>query len=540
MNHVYVPHPDRRVPTRLCPRDEIAHPYKIEDSIFAKYKRWRTIKIEDHPLQYKRIEYDREIYDDVSASYFYVVTDNTSVLKDAKLVRADSADDMFRYLRAHQTTLFLVTTPVFVQRSERALPDSYYVVPADVLQVPIFIEAGNTVVLRGMLHTRCYTVCNGMTVFLAMVRAGVWNIREARAAMERWRAHYSVLDVKTGDMSDVWQLLYVTHPIPMIAEFPIYYATMYPSTPESFFQYLEEEEMTPHAQYMDENHDRCFYASPVTSMFPHFNRQIFEYYNRATEGLPLLLETPFGMDPGDEQNTDIEGFLIAMVRSRRAWRWWKKNGINHLRRAWDLSSDSHAFFSDCLTALFYLYENPYTGIKYPRSRARAIWRSMLLAFDIEVVEVQIYLVIHLVKRLLYRAFDPHRFNPMIPLAFIADILDYYRGQINWFEEHRYKLYTTHDIPNVLLIFSPYIRLNNERIHEFVLHCSLYQMLKLDLEYHHAVRFLDRRVAQKLSYVNHIFGMGMNQQNLVNLSENSAYIVGSILKQYLRDHRNALI
>lgn len=547
MNHIYVSHPNRTIPPRLCPRDEIAHPSKIVDTVFTLYKRWRPIKINDHMIHYKRIEYDHEFFDDVSSSHLYVLTDSPSLFKDVKNVRTDSAEDMFSYLQKYQSTLFLITTPIFIHRELQA--NVHYVMPVDAYQHPIFIQLGNTVEVRELLDMECYTICNGMTIFLAMLRSRVWNIRDARIAMERWSTRYNIGDIQTQDMDPIWQFLYMNHPVPMIAEFPMYYATMYPNVPETFYKYLKEEEDTvPLSQWIDgtnENQVKCFYASPITSMYPYFNRSTFDYYNpnfKDTDYPTTVLDTPFGLESEDSQQIDIEGFLIAMVRSRRAWRWWRRNGCTYLRKVWEVIGDSYTFSHQFLYTLFYLYEMPYKNIKYPRSRVRAIWNLVLSLYKISPIEIQMYIVTHLVKKRVYSTFNSSRIHPTIPLAFMLDLLKHCGKNINWFEVHKYKIYTSQDIPIVLGLFAPYIHMTNESIHEFSLRCSLYQLFKLDTEYNHIFirHVIDKKIAIKLSYINQIFGMKEDQHNIVHLSENNAYIVGSLLKEYLYNNRNMII
>ena len=72
MNHVYVIHPHKRIPTKLCPRDEVAHPSKLLDAVLSSTRTWREFRLQNAPLYYTRIEYDRRFAEDLTSSHLYV------------------------------------------------------------------------------------------------------------------------------------------------------------------------------------------------------------------------------------------------------------------------------------------------------------------------------------------------------------------------------------------------------------------------------------------------------------------------------------
>lgn len=538
MNHVYVDHPNKNIPIRLCPRDEIAHPKKIHDAIFSKKKRWHHTKINNVYMSYKRINYNKQLYDDICASHFYVVTESRSIFKDCKRVNKYSHRDMVEFLSKHQSTLFLITTPVFNLTTEE---DTYFSMPATIEQTPYFSDTGTTITLRDLIDSQSYTVCNGITVFLAMLRSKIWDIHEARIAIEEWYQFHKNDNV---EMSEVWQFLYINHPIPMIAEFPIYYATMYPAVPDVFFKFFDIEDTVPLAQFMNENNDTCFHATPITSMFPYFNRSVFNYYNNDFSSndstTDLIFDVPYNFEESDLKQIDIEGFFISIVRSRRAWRWWKSYGRTYLEKLLKTKKDPYKIFNHCMVILFFLYEMPYPDIKYPHWRVRAIWNLVLSVFNVDHVDIQLFLTVNVVRNIIYRSFEIIRINPIMPLPFIIDVMKHYNKKINWFNSHRYKLYTIHDIDIIRAIFSPYIHLNNEDFYEYILQCSLYQLFKLDTDYNVFVEhIINKKIATNIIYIDRIFGLTESSQDYECL-DNNFYTVGILIKEYLRDNRNDII
>ena len=544
MNHTYVNYPNQRIPTRLCHRDEIAHPNKILDIVFSRNQKWRKTKINEYPLRYKRIEYNHCFMENISSSHFYVIGEDTGVFKDAKKVRENSVDDMITYLCKHQNTLFVITSPVFQFDGEQGINRLLFSIPVSTNQAP-FITTGTNIRIRDLIEEQCYSICNGLTIFLAMVRSKKWNTQDALIAIYKWRKYYVDDNV---EMSEIWQFLHTSHPIPMIADFPMYYATMNPIVPVTFYKYLHADGTIPLSQFVDDTNqenEKCYYASPITSMFPYLNRSIISYYNDkfSCDTLSFMINTPFSIEEEDYQYVDLEGLLISVLRSRRAWKWWKQNGVQYFKKLWELNSGSYTFFDYCLKVLFYLYSMPYKKIQYPYWRIRAIWNTMMDVYGICSIDISMFLTIHLVKTIVYTAFNITRINPPIPVSFMLDILKRYGSTIKFFDSHKYKLYTHHDRNIMINIFSPYITLVNNGTNEYSLHCSLYQLLSLDLYYkkHMVNHIIDKRISMKLLYIDKLFGLKIDKKNILNImDDNDAYRVGIIMKEYIRENRSLLI
>lgn len=573
MNQIYVTHPTIRIPPRLCPRDEISHPNKIIDIIFMPQQRWRAIEINQRNVQYRRIEYDKEFYDDISSSHLYVISEKLLIFEDARRVDTHSSEDMLSYLSKHHSNMFVITCPVFRFFRNSQQLDTYYSIPVNVLNNQVFIEMGTILELRNLIDTQCYTVCNGLTIFLAMVRGGVWSPKEAGIALKKWVSmNNQQLFTDADDIFDeLWQYLYTIHPVPMIANFPAYYATMYPPVPCSFFTHLKIEDSIPLSQFIqdiDGNNVKCLYASPITSMFPYFNKSIFDYYNpkfldHDTNDENILFQTPFELDYEDLQQLDIEGFIIGIIRSRRAWKWWKQNGPVYLRKIWDLNNSSHSFFNHFLQILFYLYDRPYKNIKYSKSRIRSIWNMALIVFNISHFDIYMCIATNVIKKTVYNTFNVTRLFKNMPMSFLIDVFTYYhdinndinnninKNKIEWFCNHKYKLYTHHDTNVMLAAFAPFIHLNdepdepdeilNDNDHEYILTCSIYNLLKLDPDYNLFIKhIIDKRIAKKILCIDKIFGLQQDESTVLNISDSNAYVIGMIFKDYLQSHRENLI
>lgn len=545
MNHVYVVHPHRRVPIKLCPRDEVAHPSKLMDVVRATQRTWREININAGTMYYMRFEYDQRFYSNLVSSHFYVLTDSASIsmFTDAARVAWDDEQDMYEFLEKHGSTMFAITSPVFRLETSHPGNDIYYSIPIDVNHTPLYMTPGNMVELRDMINSRCYTVCNGFTLFLAMVRGRGWSGKVAWYALQRWR------EVQTNiHQGDVWHNLHIDHPVPMISDFPAYYATMNPPVPFRFMSLLDREDGMPLSQFVeevDEDTTSCVYATPMTSMFPYFHKSLFHYYNPkfyvSDDRLPMF-ETPFGTDENDEQLVDIEGFFIAMLRSKRAWKWWKQNGVLYMRRAYEMNGSSIGFLMYCFQVLFYLYRRPYYDVSYSHSRVRSMWILLIELFDISPHDMKLFLQVSIVRGAIYRHFGIQRWHPSFPISFLVDVLDIYKDRIDWFSVHNSRIFTTHTYDHTVMgaIFAPYLTLQNEHTNEYQLRCSMYQLLKFDrigLQFIYSI--FDRRTSNKISCIRELFGL-KNNFPVLDFPEQGAYEVGNILMDYLRDHRDHLI
>lgn len=579
LNNIPVVHPNRRIPTKLCPRDEVAHPEKLVEIVSSVCRNWRPIRINGQNLYYLRSEYDRAFYDNVVSSHLYVLTDHVSnsMFYDANRVRPDSFQDMFDFLQRHAYNLFAITTPVFTILTEGSIPFVYYTVPVHNINAPVYLPLENVTKLRDMLNSRCYTVCNGLTLFLAMVRAREWGKREALAALVAWQQN-GISDNEPIGIPEIWHELHVSHPVPMISDFPSYYAAMHPPVPRSFLDHVKQDECVPISQLVDDTDTddiRCIYASPLTAMYPYFNSELFHYYNReflagdgpSTSTRDTVFDTPFEIDEDDMQLIDVEGFLIGILRSRRAWRWWLRHGPTYLRKLHGLYKPSQtAFVIHIMQVLFYLYTRPYVanGIKYSRTKVRSIWHLVLTMFDVEVSDIRLLINITTVRSLIYNRFAINRWNPPIPMSFMIDVMSHYKNDINWFANCKNKIFTVHayDMKTMAELFGSYISVCTSAAADatdtsappsppappappdaevqYSLRCSIYQLLKLEQNGRKFVEHvLDKHLSQKLLCIDRIFGM-KDTPTVLAISPSNAYEIGILLKEYLRDNRNSLV
>jgi len=548
MNQIYVVHPNKRIPIKLCPRDEVAHPDKLACIVNNLIRKWKEIKINGLSLYYMRIEYDKKFYKDLSSSHLYVLIDDKSadIFIDAQNVHPDCPDDMYLFLQKHGFSLFGITSPVFNLDVENA-PNIYYGIPVNMVNDPVYLAPGSIVELRELINTRCYTICNGLTLFLAMVRAKIWNSGKAYDAIQKW--YKKNPNDNNIEMNEIWQVLYINHPVPMISEFPSYYSTMFPPVQKRFLEHLYLEDTIPLTQFVndtDPDNIVCYYSTPLTSMFPYFNKDIFDHYNDnfvLSDDIPTIFEVPFVMDDEDEQLIDIEGFFIAILRSRRAWKWWKRYGSIYFRKAYNTNLNSGSFFMNCFQALFYLYTIPYIDIKYTRSKVRNMWVSLLTIFDISPSEIKLFVNIIIIKTIIYKKFVINRWNPIIPTSFMIDIMNIYKDNMDWFGIYKKKVFTSniYNTTELMSIFAPYMHISTEVPNEYSMFCSFYQLLKLnDMGSVFVNHILDKRICKKLLCVQKIFGIKPDEEPLVPLSEHNASAIGNILYEYLRLNRNLLI
>lgn len=545
MNQAYIVHPLHRAPVKLCPRDEVAHPEKLVKIVRKHRRNWREIRIYDHMCYYIRGEYDRTFYQDVSSSHFYVLTDASSIFmfSDAESVGADDGNQMLEFLKKHAFTPFVITTPVLRLDTGTNAPDLHYSVPISHFHAPIYMSTGNTLELRDMIHSMCYTQCNGLILFLAMVRGHYWVPKVAYHALKEWNASGPI----AADLTPLWQDLSTTHPVPMIADFPCYYATMNPPVPMKFMDLLYDEDTIPITQYVDDTDPEgptCIYASPRTAMMPYLNKAVIDYYHPDLlySNTNTMWAPPFDLEEEDIHMVDMEGMFLAILRSRRAWGWWKIYGPHCLRQASHTNQHTCNFAMHCLRILFYLYERPYPGMRYTRSRIRSIWNLVLEVLDISASDMRLLLSIISVRSLIYHKFGIYRWNPVFPVGFLVDVMNRYQDELDWFKVQNNHVYTKnlYDPTAIINLFSPYIQLMYRAKNEYYLTCSLHQLLSIE---HTGAIFvknvLEKRVAQKLLCMEKIFGLKKNP-SILPVSEQCAYEVGTIMMDYFRTHRNELI
>ena len=334
VNRIYISNAD--VPLA---RREIADPEKLLQCVNAEGG-WLGDLGDD--LYVRRMSWNKilRVTKVVEGDYF-VLCDNPKML--STVLNSDIVTWLFKWWN----TPFLVTTSIY----RCILTNELFGVTNGTLNA---IRYPLTQSLNDLLEGRCYTICNGLILAIAMHRLGKLQTADMKLALSYLFDYHRVRDMYQ-EVPVEWAVYYYGHQTHQVADFPSYYACMGPQfvDPVIFDMLLINSETGGmiNTSAMMPNTQKVGMTTHRSSMLPHLHSVIFD-----------KLEPRFAGRP------DIMGVLTAVCCNRRSWKWWLKN------------SDIIDSWNDTRTLCFcfLLYKYGTDNGKIVRSRIRYIWNQIAI------------------------------------------------------------------------------------------------------------------------------------------------------------------
>lgn len=292
----------------------------------------------------------------------------------------------------HWHTYFMITAPVFVDDTS-----IWTVSCCPPLRIVDLVNSmSHDFRLTSMRLSNCYTICNGLTVAIALHRTGRITSHELLAAVDTLHGLIAPFD-------DTWLDHYIHRNIPMVADLPEYYAVRgsHVSVLHRFFGMH-----TPGNMHLLENPVYAIYTNPFSAMFPHLT------VANAKFALDIQRWTD---DIYGQCRPDFYGLYRGIFTAGcRVWRWWRVAGpdiVEHAYRQYNLRFGR--FLMATLPPIFHMY-NTYPD-RRRQHRMVVCWRDIIRIVGRERVGTWL---------------RHHLTNPShhpIPLAFLMDVLDSPRG-----------------------------------------------------------------------------------------------------------------
>lgn len=213
----------------------------------------------------------------VQGNFYFVATfSDYYILTDCVSMFDSNIKKDFEWLKSYWNCLALITTNT---------TNNYPTVRCDHADLP------------SLLDNRCYTIVNGLTIYLAYHRARKIRARDALPVLQNFVATFSQSPLQPVTVA--WEHLYYGKNVPNIADLPWYYTCMGPQWADPRICRLF---YTDSFVYHSTNAS-ILYASPRNAMYPYFNPDIYN------------------LDPDQDVPLDPETMLTAVTRTKRSMKY---------------------------------------------------------------------------------------------------------------------------------------------------------------------------------------------------------------------------
>lgn len=480
----------------------------------------------------------------VTSAGFYVLTECPSMFRTLQGVLdlcndSDASQHVSRWLSEWWQTPFLISSLVLGQRkAHHVMPRPYFVNNRHPVQkVPLTSDD----ILTQMLGAEGYTVCNGLTLFLAMVRLQLIPPFIACHAIRRIIQQNNGVRELLALVPPSWTNIYLSHTTPHVSDYPYIYARMGDNpAPACVINLL----CVPEATFIPEmGGDGVGAVTSVTSAILRFTPS--EMYWPI---VPAILD-----DDDDEYKPDIASFVIGTVRSRKNWKWWcsiDKHVVLSRMRA--IAGDVNALLEQWLTPLAFLYATAKEHTpRLPYSRIRGMWMDVLKTYDPDGVSIPGVLRKMMVKDIVTEALVQSNMLVLgsslrMPYALVKDIFDYYKERLGIWKVNSTIVFTNFDSGAVLRTVFPHATLNatgSVRLQQ-----SLFAYFKnaprRSVYRKFYKRYLESRMLSRLHGIEQGFGMKENLAPTLgvrkHVTEDNMALIGFLLKEHLRKNRDSLV
>ena len=542
-NTAFIPPFIQKRPVPLYAREDIIDAEKITLACSSNVE-WKIVEYQDHvyfltwiPLQNRVTHLKHGIIQQLGV---YVLTDMPSMFETAR------NGHVMNWLEQYWNKVFLMTTPVlkYIPNSSTHRMDihmDYFVPNTFPLQKHLLLEHSVHTSWIEMLDARSYTLGNGLTLFLTMLKAEIIPKVSAKTCIQHLFHRHGV-DL-FQPVIERWGELYYGHPIMHVCDNPYFYCAMgNPCTPFDIFQLF-----TPRDDdvVMNISHGNHRILSTLRSVIlTHFRP---EWWRRVMG--TAWYECPLDINTEDEYAPNVASFFLAITRNKGAWKWWLENKEEYLESLHELLSKYHSpvrLLENILQPVLHLYENAeeYSPVLC-YSRLRILWKQLLHRFDPEC-EYIIQMIqrwslrasfIHILKIKGYISQPGWEFEP--PVAFLKDVVDIYGERCQLYKQLSLRIYSEYD--RMILRSFPDLHYDTALRSNF----STIKVLQMapshttyNIFYH---KILKARIQSRINAMYRGFGMLENKITTVPEWRRiyGLHTVGFLTMEYIREHKDIL-
>ncbi len=529
LNQIYVPKGlDSHVPLPMCPREEIACPYKLLACTLENIS-WDPIELHDIPMQRTWITWRKSFYEgQVTTLGFYVCVEDPAMFQTIP-IHGTSAE-MHAWLTRWRKQYFIITCPVFMDHHQHGhemfgVGNTY-----GAFNAPFFPLVD---LCHQLITIHSYTIGNALTLALALHRTGYWSHHDLYDALER--AFLCEYMPYIQPVPIPYIPFFVDHVVPHICDHAKYYAVMGKDPAHSSIYHLLSTVDEPDAEppYIEQVHimaqETSLITNPVVASFP--------FHKPGPNTIRTMFYTP-SMDDDDVACYDLVGFFQSMVRNKRAWKWW----IAHRRAIWNLiferqEGTMNEKIQYILQALFHIYD---TGSKktLAYSRVRALWKDLCMQIHTEDIQkwfhrhVQICWLVHHLQQ---RDVEVRMQVFHCPVAFLKDLETFH--QIDICSICGSNILTSYG-PIVSMILQEHgISFHEHTQNVYRVQISLSTLMNTfgDTSYNIWKKQLDKRAAWRL----HVLKQAFMVPTIPRLDENHGATIHLIMDDFYRNHPQQL-
>lgn len=540
INYLHIAPIGQRRPVGHCPREELADPAKIAKFVVPAHIEWDVFQYaEEHPFfrawaPWKNIWRMKDC--DIRSVGVYVLTEHPGMFQSmhALVHRVPiQGEDIFEWLDGWWQTPFLITAPVLCQTYGGAVDAIPYFTNNryHAQKLPIDPEID---VVQQLITGQGFTICNGLIMFLAMIRQKLLPVRVSEQGLQRFLQTNPNGPQFLMDMGITWGQIYLLHTTPHIADFPWMYARMGRNpAPASISNILRLSEDVFIPQFGAGNEGSI--TSLVSSILPYAPMEM------------LWPTPPTTLEDTDEFVPDIAGFVLGVVRTRSSFQWWCEYGYKHvIRRTLQFWENSEVAMEAWLSPImhFYVHAKEHTPrLKY--SRLRRMWFDVMEQLDPVGVCTFHRLRNWIIKDTVLHEFERQGYMILsahmdMPFMFLHDAFEKYKNEIRLWKTTTAIIYASP--PMVLLQSFPEGSLRNDggvRVVHNMFH--YFQSAPLDSSYRCFFQaYIQKRIVSRLLGIQKGFGVLPDEDPLLDRYDGRLPLVGFLLLEHLRDHKECLV
>lgn len=378
INQLHVRPFGSRIITGCCPREEIADPEKLYRFVNGIRMSWDIFNYNDQPYYrayipwMKKWNFKGDII--VNSVGLYVLTECPSMFRSMKKIIADpNVTHLSEWLRDWWHVPFIISSPVYGKREAN-----------QIIPVPFFINnryMSQTIPLHGdddaltqMLGAEGYTICNGLTLFLAMARLEEIPEHECFEALQELTQVVDMTPEMISPIPVTWTHFYLAHTTPHVSDHPWIYARM--GDQPAYNSICNLLSLLEDGFVLQFGHnDVGSITSLGSSLLPY---RPYEMY------WPV---PPLSLEDEDTYRPDICSFVLGVVRTRKSWKWWMDHGSKYIIRRTccffpKMEDALHAWLS--VLSNFYECAKEHTP-RLPYSRIRTLWLQVMKTIDPQCV-----------------------------------------------------------------------------------------------------------------------------------------------------------
>jgi hypothetical protein len=485
---------------------------------------WTDIIVHDHSFKHAYISWHKKYgayKDSVVGLGVYAFTRNVNLFSSIHDLD-DNDNAIYEWLKQWGHEHFTITTPVYVYHRNASY--RCYGVSNSSVNSLVLINPYEDL-LSQLIDDGCYTVGTGLTLALAMHRLGFFSAQSMTRALIRFmdgEPWYAELPLEYHD-------LYLNHLIPQIADHPYLYACTGPDVAHiDVTSYLLRTYNVPSHITQVITTTKHLYTTPFVAGLPHMTAQHMQLLD-----FNSMFSVPES-EEGDTMTIDVMGLFQNVLRNKRTWKWWLRHqdtALDKILKSFECLDDAVTF---TLKRLFKLYR------KGSNRRVRHIWKGIFARVDTKTMQTWLhkYLMLRYIKTALKRhgVYLATCWIPYPPIAFIKDLLAFYKDDFDLYAARRLSIITPYDEAMHNIFVSDGANHDNAQTVN-VSNSIIRLMSKFKLTSSVGVFYslLKKQITDRLCVLRTAF-----MTPTLNVSENAGATIWLILQDYLEDHRENLV